>query len=512
MKNLPFLFSSEIFRLLQIGFGVMILFSVSEIVRRRYSFTPEFTRKFVHLGVGLFILFSPLIFLRKNPVLVISAFFTLADLAAYRLGFFPAVHGADRRSYGTVYYPLALFILTALLWDTAPAMVAAAMMPMAFGDAAAGIAGSSLSKPRRYALTRDPKSIEGSAVMFLASLVALFALLLLYNGRALGLSIRADLPFLPLLLCFMSISLFATAWEAISARGSDNLTVPLAAAFGLQFCLSPAAGQQMEQFILANAFALLLALAALWFRLLSASGAVATYILAVVIFSIGGWSWTLPILTFFLFSSLLSRIGSARKRSAEEISLKGAVRDYQQVVANGGIPGAAILGYYLTADPAWGAFYLGAVAAAAADTWSSEIGLLSGTDPRNILTGRREPAGTSGAVSILGFLGGAAGAAAIGISALPFSTTGMLFPGRWLPIAAVCLAGGMVGTAVDSLLGASLQARFRCGVCGISTEKKSHCGNPTSRERGVPWMNNDLVNLLCGLAGAVAGWTTWRIF
>ena len=66
-------------------------------------------------------------------------------------------------------------------------------------------------------------------------------------------------------------------------------------------------------------------------------------------------------------------------------------------------------------------------------------------------------------------------------------------------------AAGVLGSLVDSFLGATVQAMFYCGYCDKETEKHPvHiCGNSTTFLRGWKWMNNDWVNGICSLAGAV---------
>ena len=70
----------------------------------------------------------------------------------------------------------------------------------------------------------------------------------------------------------------------------------------------------------------------------------------------------------------------------------------------------------------------------------------------------------------------------------------------------LALSGGLAGSLADSLLGATLQASYRCPACGKITESRVHwCGTPTQLVKGLPWVNNDLVNLLATLVGALVG-------
>ena len=69
-----------------------------------------------------------------------------------------------------------------------------------------------------------------------------------------------------------------------------------------------------EQLLTGIVFALIISLVSFRFKVLSSSGSVATFLLAAIIYGIGGWKWTIPILIFFITSSLLSKIGKIQKK------------------------------------------------------------------------------------------------------------------------------------------------------------------------------------------------------
>ena len=133
----------------------------------------------------------------------------------------------------------------------------------------------------------------------------------------------------------------ATAAEASSRRGSDNVSVPLVTAFMLWYMMHHAPDASL---MLAVGTALGGLVAVLSWRagLLTGSGAVATFWLAVPVFGFGGWMWTAPMVTFFLLSSLLSKVGRRVKAQYDLMFEKGDRRDWAQVVANGGIAGGLI--------------------------------------------------------------------------------------------------------------------------------------------------------------------------
>ena len=152
------------------------------------------------------------------------------------------------------------------------------------------------------------------------------------------------------------------------------------------------------------------------------------------------------LLAFFVLSTLLSHRGTARNE--------------RQVIANGGIAAlAALAGNWL--------WFAGAIAAANADTWATEIGSHSRTPPRLITSWARVSAGTDGGMTLLGTAGGVAGAAFIAGVSYVLGQRGLL----------VIATGGIVGMLLDSLLGATVQGKVR-------------------------WMDNDTVNLAATLAGA----------
>ena len=159
-----------------------------------------------------------------------------------------------------------------------------------------------------------------------------------------------------------------------------------------------------------------------------------------------GWRGLVLLLAFFVSSSLLSA--------------QGGERNERQVIANGGVAALAALA------GSWAAF-AGALAAATADTWASEIGRHSGTPPRLITNGRPVPAGTDGGITLLGTLGGTAGAGLI---------AGLASIGEPRALMAVAVAG-VFGMLLDSVLGATAQGAVR-------------------------WLDNDVVNLAATLGGA----------
>jgi uncharacterized protein (TIGR00297 family) len=212
-----------------------------------------------------------------------------------------------------------------------------------------------------------------------------------------------------------------------------------------------------------------------------------------------GWSWGVMLVTYFVSSSALSRFRSAEKdsRTSGRVEKSGA-RDAWQVLANGGLFALSALAFAKEPRLLWQLTGVGALAASAADTWATELGVLSPARPRSIVTLRPVDAGVSGGVSVYGL--GAALAAALLLGATAWA---LHWPATAL---AAALAGGIGGCLLDSLLGATLQSRRHCPTCDAATEQRRHrCGTETEHIGGLSLLDNDGVNLLATAGGAAIG-------
>jgi uncharacterized protein (TIGR00297 family) len=242
---------------------------------------------------------------------------------------------------------------------------------------------------------------------------------------------------------------------------------------------------------------------------LSKSGAWAAVLTGGLIFGLGGLPWAVLLLAFFISSSALSRAFKKRKASLAEKFSKGSQRDWGQVLANGGLGAVLALGYYIPPHHEWlWLAFAGAMAAVNADTWSTELGVLSLVPPRLITTGQKVERGTSGGISLAGTFAALGGSVFIGMAAVIFPASH-----NWLPRLGIIIVGGLVGSMFDSVLGATVQAIYWCPTCNKETERyPTHtCGSSTSQMRGWSWLNNDMVNFACSLMGAIVVAGLWLL-
>lgn len=217
--------------------------------------------------------------------------------------------------------------------------------------------------------------------------------------------------------------------------------------------------------------------------------------------TMAGWGWATLLVGWFVASSALTRLGQAQKlvRTAGVLA-PSAARTAIQVGANGSLFALGALCGTVSGNASVSVMALGALAAAAADTWATELGVLWGGAPRALFGGARLAPGMSGGVTAVGLVASVAGAAAVGAGGA------LLVPALpWESLAVVVATAGVVGGLADSALGATMQARRWCATCAKETERNMHdCGTRTTHARGLRWMTNDTVNLLATLVGALA--------
>jgi uncharacterized protein (TIGR00297 family) len=264
--------------------------------------------------------------------------------------------------------------------------------------------------------------------------------------------------------------------------------------------------EKLTQLALGFVLAVIIAVLAYRFRSLSRSGALAATLVGTIIFGLGGLPWAILLLTFFISSSGLSRAFKKRKRGLNEKFSKGSQRDAGQVFGNGGL--ATLFAGLSVFSPGelwpWLAF-AASLAAVNADTWATELGVLSPRPPRMMtnLTKVVEK-GTSGGISLFGTFAALAGSGLIAILAGTLSPV-PLTPLNWFSFTLWVAFAGLAGSFVDSFLGATIQAIYLCPTCQKETERHPEhtCGTETSLKRGYPWLDNDWVNFACGLGGVL---------
>lgn len=213
-----------------------------------------------------------------------------------------------------------------------------------------------------------------------------------------------------------------------------------------------------------------LSLAALKAKALTPSGAAGATLVGGTIWGCAPPRASLGLITFFTSSSALTQLPSGTRGRDE------GGRNAAQVLANGGVASALAVDWVIRRSPVSLAAIGGALAAATADTWASELGVRYGGTPRLITTLNKVPPGANGGVTAVGIASSLMGAtviSAIYTAAFRGQNRRQLF--------LATTAAGTLASLVDSLLGATIESR------------------PNG---GVHWIDNDAVNLLNTTTGA----------
>jgi phytol kinase len=265
-------------------------------VQRRHGLSPEATRKAVHVGMSLVVLTFPWLFEGPAPVLALcglalAAMAALRGVPALRGSVGGVLHGVERRSYGELYFPLAVCALYLLADD--PVFYAIPILLLGLADPAAALIGVRHGFAP-YDAVDGRKSREGSVAFFAVAFLCVHVPLLLFTpvGRA------------ECLLAACIVAALATMLEAMAWRGLDNLFVPLGAYVLLDRLVRLSGPVLLGHLVVV---AVLGAGVAMWRRetTLRGSASVAAAVVAYVTWAVGGTVWLLaPALVFFTYTRL----------------------------------------------------------------------------------------------------------------------------------------------------------------------------------------------------------------
>ena len=480
--------------LLGVGLTIVIPFGVLGLasLARKLGMGEEESRKLVHILLSNWVLLAIAVYRSVWGVCILPACFILLNYLSYRKGIFPMIERKEDNSLGTVWYAVSLFLLCFAGYSmNMPWIAACGMLGMGYGDGLGALVGKRWGK-LRFPNIHSSKSLEGTFTVMLCSGLAVWIVCAAYAPNlnpnfALYAALASSVP--------------AAAIELFTPFGLDNLTLPL----GISFIVFLVAQYPFVfPIFLCLDIELLILILAYYAQAITLWAFQAAALLGILLFIFSGWLCFAALILFFLLGSAVSRVGKARKADAYTLHEHKGPRSVVQVVANG-LPALIFAAFYsFTNSESFLFAVFVCLAAAMADTFSSEIGMLSKKEPVSILTLKPIQRGISGGVTLLGLGGSIAGAFIISIFALPnFGIKGIL----------AAAAAGAASSIVDSVLGAKFQAKYRLQggardkYAHQLTEQKCLDGRPLDLVHGLTWVNNDVVNfvsiLVCGLFSAI---------
>jgi phytol kinase len=198
---------------------VFLLLVTTEYLWRTNRLRGESARKLIHIVVGSYVAFWPF-FISFEMIQLISAAFLLVVAVSLKLNIFRAIHGVARQTWGEVLFAVGIG-LVAVLTDE-PWIFAACILHLSVADGLAALTGLKWGKKTTYTINGYKKSLIGTGVFWLCSLV--ITAVAIYHLPYLQLESRNLLLWLPLTTAFT---------ENIGFGGTDNVLVPLIVYLGL---------------------------------------------------------------------------------------------------------------------------------------------------------------------------------------------------------------------------------------------------------------------------------------
>lgn len=455
---------------------MLFLTLVTEGAARKGWLPQWVSRKILHVGAVGACSIAPMILKDINTLRLVVA-------VAEPLLFYLVASGRlfseedGRKSWGIALFPLAYLVLL-FVFPNDRWLIGLPMAILAVSDAVAAVAGHLWGRSH-FSLTGDRKSWTGSTAFVLSVPIVTMTFFFVFH-KQFPETIYFDTPFWFVLA---GIAIMLAAFEALGSRGFDNLYVPLAAAalfWRLPHIFEPGFHALFFNACIPLAFAF--AAASLRKGWLSAGGAVTASLLGVWVTYFAGILWLLPLFFFFISSTVLGRLAP---KSVAADAKHGKARDARQVVCNGGI--FAVLALFAGEGNVQTLMLMVvSMAVCTSDTWASEIGLVFRQKTYDIVRFKPVPPGLSGGVSLAGTLGGVAGALAMALfcNLLIFDVLNVDF------ILKITLLGTF-GMLLDSVLGATLQARFRKDNLETDIEIPD-----STLANGMRWFDNDVVNVV----------------
>ena len=202
---------------------IFIIFFISIIYRRFNPNNKEALRKIIHIGIGPLIPIAKFLDIDQTSALYFTGLISFLTFINYQSKLFPTIEDVDRKSFGTLFYCLSLFILIYIYWNKDPTSLIAGFFIMTFGDGLAGLIGKNF-KSKSWFFLNQKKSLLGTMTMFITSLIVVFSLSYLQK-YSLNLNI-------------FTIAIISTIIEQFSIFGVDNLIVPISAAFCFNYFIT----------------------------------------------------------------------------------------------------------------------------------------------------------------------------------------------------------------------------------------------------------------------------------
>jgi len=204
-------------------FGILVSFAFIALVMVSAKIFEksgkEASRKYIHIVLANWWVIAMIFFDNMWFAAFVPALFVIINTISYKTNLISVMEREDedenKKSLGTVYYAISLLILSLITFGPLnnPFIGLCGIAVMGYGDAMAAIVGQSF-KIGEYRIGKTKKTLSGSFAMLLITFIIISGFL-------------AYIQVPDWFLKSIIISIIATIVEAVSIKGTDNLTVPL---------------------------------------------------------------------------------------------------------------------------------------------------------------------------------------------------------------------------------------------------------------------------------------------
>jgi len=271
---------------LGIALGVLGVFLISEMARRRGNWEAERTRKLSHGGAGLVVLGLPFCVNSPGVVWGLAVAMLIVLWLGKHMKWLQSIHGVTRKTSGAFVYPLAIALVFQLS-EGDPLLFSIPVLILAIADSSAAYVGQEKGQVV-YRVLEGERSLEGSVTFFgLAFLIVLG-----------GLSVSNASVWPDALMVAFSVAVMTTAVESISIRGSDNLLIPYVGWLVLERSMRLGL-EELMAWVLGILLALTVVVLTAKRARLTVAGTVAIFVLLTFSYALGGAMWVAPWLVLY---------------------------------------------------------------------------------------------------------------------------------------------------------------------------------------------------------------------
>ena len=202
---------------------LLSIFFISIVFKKFNKDSREIVRKIIHIGIGPLIPLAQFLKIDQISALIFTGIISIMVFINYTYKLFPTIEDVERKSYGTLFYCLSLFILICFFWDKNVDELITGFFVMTFGDGLAGLIGKNFNS-KNWIFFKQTKSLFGTLTMFLTSLIVVCSI-----GYAQQNNFNLN---------YLTLAFLATVLEQFSILGIDNFIVPIATAFYFNFFIT----------------------------------------------------------------------------------------------------------------------------------------------------------------------------------------------------------------------------------------------------------------------------------